>query len=269
MRCNATSSGVTQAADDWAARQHRHTQRQAACDPSPQQLLDIRRRRVRVATPEIVTHQPTSRRLAQQQRGHLGRVSCVQQRLFNVLGVDEREIFLDLLKRPAGGNESEQMGDGEPLAADAWLAVHRPRLDGDSIENDGLPDSPNSIRSSSSDRATGRRTHDIVLRRPAGRVRVGRIVEAHAARLSVLQMADIAVFERISAGERPGACGEQAQLRACIRCGDASGIGKVAVVRSEVPDNRVPERGRIESAQVVARLELHGKDQMLDACRSS
>jgi hypothetical protein len=36
-----------------------------------------------------------------------------------------------------------------------------------------------------------------------------------------------------------------------------------------VPDNRVPERGRIESAQVVARLELHGKDQMLDACRSS
>ena len=63
----------------------------------------------------------------------------IQQRLLDVLGFDERELSLNLLKGPAHGHESEQMGYGEPSAADARPAVHRPDLDGDSIEHKGLP----------------------------------------------------------------------------------------------------------------------------------
>lgn len=47
-------------------------------------------------------------------------------------------ICLDLLKGPARGHESQQMGNGEPQAADARPTVHLRRIDRHPIEHNGL-----------------------------------------------------------------------------------------------------------------------------------
>jgi hypothetical protein len=44
----------------------------------------------------------------------VGGMRGIQQRAVDVLGLDERELSSDLLKGPASGHESEQMGYGEP-----------------------------------------------------------------------------------------------------------------------------------------------------------
>lgn len=78
--------------------------------------------------------------LKQRQRRGLHAPCGEQQPPAARLGLDERILLLDPLQIPSGGDESEQMREGGPQAADAWLPVHRARLDGDAIQHEALLD---------------------------------------------------------------------------------------------------------------------------------
>ena len=59
----------------------------------------------------------------------------IRDRLLNVGSLDKGKVLLDLLKSPPSTDQAQQMPHGETMAADAKLAAHHARLDGEAIKN--------------------------------------------------------------------------------------------------------------------------------------
>jgi hypothetical protein len=54
--------------------------------------------------------------------------------LLDVSRLDEWEVSLDLLQRPFGADQVQQVLDCEAVSADAWLTAHLAGLNGDAIQ---------------------------------------------------------------------------------------------------------------------------------------